>query len=121
MIDRQKLTNLLNSSSYVQRVEVDNDFIKIYTNILLGASDDYLNVYLIFEEGEMYLSDGNNIYMILDDYYEIEKDELAKLAKVNKFEFDNHRFLKQVTPKNLLDSLEKLQEIVNQLLENKRR
>lgn len=114
---KQEYKDVCNGLPTVHRVEDAGNYLKIYTDILLGDSNDYLNLYLIFEDGDVGLSDSNNIYAILDDYYEITDQMLAEIANVVGLDYEEFRFTKWVTTLSLEQDIERFARIVNAIIE----
>ena len=83
---------------WVHRCEHRGLFLKIFTDILLGESMDYLNLYLTVEDGQGYLQDANNLYAVLDDYYNIKADVMCDMARRVGLDFDDYRVSVAVTP-----------------------
>ncbi|MBO6285792.1 MAG: hypothetical protein J6O18_05760 [Bacilli bacterium] len=120
MANLEEMKRLLDQSPLVHRFDVDEEYLKIYTDILLGISNDYLNVYLIYEDGEWGLSDANNIYAILDDYYSIDEERLIAAGKEAGLIYQDYRFLSySVDENNLIPELEKFAKVVQILIEKK--
>lgn len=129
------LITKMNDSGLVHRVEPDPaeydryrekynaslpeepDYYKVITEFLLGISNDYLNVYLMYEEEiGWYLSDTNNIYAILDDYYELTEKMLRKAAEEAGLEFDNYGFYAMnITEENVVENLRRYQRAIELL------
>lgn len=113
MANLEEMKRLLDQSPLVHRFDVDEEYLKIYTDVLLGISNDYLNVYLICEDGEWGLSDANNIYAILDDYYSIDEERLIAAGKEAGLNYQDYRFLSYpVDENNLIPELEKYAKVV---------
>lgn len=114
---KQEYKDVCNGLPIVHRVEDAGNYLKIYTDILLGDSNDYLNLYLIFEDGDVGLSDSNNIYAILDDYYDITDQMLAEIANVVGLDYEEFRFTKWVTTLSLEQDIGRFARIVNAIIE----
>lgn len=114
---KNKYKQLLEKSGMVHKVEEDDDYFKIYTDILLGKSNDYLNLYLIFEDGDVGLTDANNIFAVLDDYYKIDDDMLYEISRVAGLDYEEYRFTKWVTLDSLKEDLERYARVVNAVVD----
>ena len=88
---------------------------ELRTSILLGKSRDYLNLYLIPEDGVFYLSDSNNIYAVLDDYYDVDDEKLSKAANEVGLGYEEYRFHIAVTTETITTALLKYQKAVSAL------
>ena len=107
---------VLTISSLVRRYEEDEGYIKIITNILLGKSNDYLNLYIIFEDDGLYLTDSNNIYMIMDDYYPIDEDKYNRVSEINCLTNDNFRLYLKTHHYSLVNDLKKFEGFVKDIM-----
>ena len=114
---KEEYKSVLSNSNHIHRVEDNGEYLKIFTDILLGKSNDYLNLYLIFEDGDVGLSDSNNIYAILDDYYKVDDEMLADIADSVGLDYEEYRFTKWVTPETVLFEILKFQDVVDDIVE----
>lgn len=114
---KENYKNICKNLKIIHRVEDGDEYLKIYTDILLGISNDYLNLYLIFEDGEVGISDSNNIYAILDDYYRIDDNMLAEIAKVVGLDYDEYRFTKWVTTDSLEEDISRFARVVSAVID----
>ena len=102
----------------VYKVEYNDNYLKIFTEIFIKREDSYLNLYLIFEDEGVCLSDSNEIYRIYDGYYDISNEMLKGFAESLDLDYENYRFTKYVTLDTLgfeLQKFEKLKEMIENL------
>ena len=115
---KNEYKKVLEGLDIVHRIDDGDEYFKIYTDFLLGKSNDYLNLYLIFEDGDVGLSDANNIYAVLDDYYDVDDNMLADIARVVGLDYDEYRFTKWVTLDSLKEDIERFGRAVNSVVGN---
>ncbi|MCR4562203.1 MAG: hypothetical protein K5694_03260 [Bacilli bacterium] len=109
-----------NKSPLVHRMIDYDDYLKIMTNFLLGKSNDYLNLYLIPEDGEYYISDSNNIYATLDDYYSISEESMKKAGEIAGVTFDDFRYYIDTSVNTFEKDLARFKEIIEILIKSKK-
>lgn len=109
---KQEYKSICENSPLVNRIEESGEYFKIYTNILVGDTDTFLNLYLIFDEDEVCLSDSNEIYRICEGYYELSDENLENLAKIVELDYNYYRFTKIVTADSINFELEKFEKLI---------
>ena len=107
-----RFLSVANKSKLVHRVFDEEDYLKLFTEILLGVSNDYLNLYIMEEDDGFYLIDCNNVYIVMDDFYDLNEDRLNKAAEEVGLTHDSYRFYDKITPKTLEESLNKFAALV---------
>lgn len=121
--DLKPYVELLSSfdKGLIHQVRDEGDLVKIFTSFLLGESMDYLTLYLFEEDGEVYLTDANNIYMIMDDYYSIDPHSLEGIALEVGLSFDDCRFYQQTSLETLKEDLIRFGMAIEGVIELERR
>ena len=109
------LKEILEASPLVHRVEGNGTCLKIITDILLGVSYDYLNLYLSEEEGEFFLQDANNIYAVMDDFYELNEERLKNAAAKAGLDFADYRYSKTVDNQSVIEAMKGFAIVVESL------
>ena len=119
MADINRMIELLNQDAEMHRCEahLHGEYYKVYTDYLLGISNDYLPLYLIEEDGEWGFSDANTIYAILTDFYEVTEERLKEAGKAAGLQYDAYRFLAYpVDEGNVVEAAHKFGKVVAYLL-----
>ncbi len=102
-------------SSLVHRVIDEEDYLKLYTDILLGVSSDYLNLYIMEDDDGVYLIDCNNVYAIMDGFYDLNEERMEKAAIEAGLIYDAYRFYIKITPSKLEDGIKRFGVLVKAL------
>ena len=105
------------NNSLIYKVENNDDYFKIFTEIFIEREDSYLNLYLVFEDEGVCLSDSNEIFRIYDGYYDELEESLEKFAKSLDLDYDNYRFTKYITLDTLGFELQKFKKLT-EMIEN---
>lgn len=103
------------ASPLVRRIEENDEYIKIYTDIVLGKSNDLLNLYLIKEDNKWHLTDSNNINMLLSDYYHFDETKYNQLAKQINLVNDDYGLWIETDFKQMNSDLNKYRDFVSEI------
>lgn len=122
MADIERMAAMLNADEEIHRCEKwGGDFYKVFTNYLLGVSNDFLPVYLVEEDGIWYFTDANTIFAVLDDYYVITERLMKEAAKEAGLTFHEYRFLSaDLDENNVLEEIHKYGKVITYLLKKRR-
>lgn len=99
----------------VYKVENNENYLKISTEILFKKAEDYLNLYIMLEEDYVCLSDSNSVYSICDGFYDIDEEVLLDFANKVGLDFEDYRFTRIVKLENIeneINKFEKLKDLI---------
>lgn len=114
--EKQKYISLIGDFPMVHSIDDSRKYLKIYTNILLGESQNYLNLFLVWDEEGACLTDSNEIYAQLDDYYDLTEESLALLAAKYDIEFNRFQFYKLVDLSTVIMEMKKYKALVEDII-----
>lgn len=95
----------------VYKVENNDNYLKISTEILFKKAENYLNLYILLEDDYICLSDSNSVYSICDGFYDISEEILLDFANKVGLDFADYRFTKIVNLENIEEEINKFEKL----------
>ena len=115
----QKYIDVLNNNSFVQKAFItatdapETGLIKIFTKTLVTPYSEYLTLYLIFEDGDVYLTDTSSI----NDNYVNSLDIVTSAAKCMGFSLSkNYYVYLDVNTNTIGDAILKFDSLIKLLI-----
>ena len=115
---KNEFKTVCENNPMVYKIVDHGNYFVIFTKMLIDFEDSYLNLYLIFEDNGVCLSDSNEMYRIYDLCYDISSEMLEGFAKKLDLDYENYRFTKFVKPETFdyeFQKFEKLKEMIENL------
>ena len=108
---KQKYIKLLEDCPLIHSVSDEGTYLKIFTEILMGETDTFLNLFLIFNDDEVCLTDSNEVFNLCEGFYDLPDEKLADFARYVGLDYNKFRFTKIVNLNNIIMEIQKFDKL----------